>query len=138
MKFITFRVSGQNVPLENFKQIFNGKEYYISKKGDAHYNKYTKSNVLFEEDCFSFRNEYGDDCENNTAINQFLQELLPQKDFINSLSSEWHVMLWLGLYPDGYHTNLQLSSATISLISEFAIDFNIELSFLQDIYDGNY
>jgi hypothetical protein len=67
----------------------------------------------------------------------FIASLLPHKKLIRSLAEQHLVMLWLSLYLDGYHTNVGISPQTISMLSKLEIELNVEISFLQDIYDGN-
>ncbi|MPM22895.1 hypothetical protein SDC9_69355 [bioreactor metagenome] len=92
--------------------------------------------VTFDEDVFSFDRRYDTDKTEDAAINEFITELLPKKDYIRSLSSSHLVMFWLSVYPDEYHTNIRFSNDTINKLSEFGIELNVEISILKDIYEG--
>lgn len=131
-----FRASGDELPFDSLSEVFADREFHICKKGDSFQDRIRNTTMTFDEDVFSFDKRYDTAITEDTVINEFITELLPHKGYIRSLSRNHLAMFWLSIYPDGYHTNIKISYETMTKLCEFGIELNVEISILQDFYEG--
>lgn len=134
--FAKFRVSGTDIDFERLSAAFPDEPSEILTRGELFYDKFLKQTAARPEDVFLIARDYPDGTAFDDGVMDFCSRLLPQKELIRALEQRHRVMLWFSLYPDGYRTNIMLSPDTLSLVAKLSAQLHIEVSFLQDIYDG--
>lgn len=135
--FLKFRVSGHDIGLNKLAGIFQGRKAHICKEGQVCRCKYTKENRRYTEDVFLISQEYPDETAIDDAAQDFISGFKHLQEEICALSRRHRVMFCIGLFPEGYHSNVRLSPKTLSLLAQFYVELNIESSFLQGFYDGD-
>ena len=131
--FVKFRASGENTDFSVLKAAFINDDYFICKKGAAFIDKYSKEEKTYAEDVFLYQKEYNDFISEDDALKDFLQYLIAEKGLDKFDCAECKRMIWISVYPDGYHTNISFSHETIRLLNSVKTELDIEVKFLDSI-----
>jgi len=135
--FLTLRISGLGLCLDNITNKLEIKPTYTYKKGDTYYDKYTNSTIVYMEDCWMTDKEI----ETNNPENEMLCFILLLTDkagYIRELARGFEVILWLSLYPESEKNNVHLPYNIIEAIYKLGISMDIEVTDLREFYDGKY
>ena len=136
--FLTLRISGDGLSNEETSKKLGVKSDTFNKKGEKHFNKITKTSIIYPEDCWYAGVEIEEEDSFEEVVVCFLKKLQPSAGYLKELSSSFDVTLWLDMYPDNEQMNVHLSNDIISIVSEMGITIDVGAMFLKQFYEGNY
>ena len=136
--FIIIRISGKGLQLDEITNKFGVKPTTSYKKGDTHYNKYSKETLVYKDDCWLYDKKIKVNKTFNKKIVEFLEPFLKQADYVHELSKQFEIIAWISLYPEEDHNNIHLSPSVIESLHTLGLSLDIEISDLRMFYDGSY
>lgn len=135
-KFVSFRINGEKLDFSSLTEVFKEHNIHICRKGESFQHRFLRESIIHNEDVFSINKEYSENFSDDTAVNQFMQLLLPKKDFICNIAEKFNTIICLSVYPESYHSCVHLSAKTLKTLSDMGVEFYVETTFLKEIYES--
>ena len=137
--FVKLRIAGQNLNFEEITQALSQKPSCTYKKGECYTPKYgDKQPIVYKEDIWVFEVEKQENETIDNMVYNFLTNFENSIEYINKLSSNSDLTLWISVYPDDEKSNIHLENKTLKLIADMGLVIEFDIMFLKDFYEGTY
>ena len=138
-EFIKLRITGQNLNLEEITEKLSHKPSFTYRKGDSYIPKYAdKKPIMYKEDCWLLEVEKDVTQTLDDTIIKFVSNFTDKTGYLQELSGEYDVTLWVSAYPDEEQSNIHLSPDTLKVIADMGISVDFNILFLKDFYEETY
>jgi hypothetical protein len=138
MNFVSLRISGKYIDLEEITKTLNVSPKHAYKSGDIHNDKYNNQTIEYTEDCWIANIEVENTEETEGKILEFVDILYKSRKYIEKLARENTITLWISIYLDDIQYNLHFSRAVLSRICEMRIDVDITSMQLDKFYSEQH
>lgn len=138
MVFVKLQISGHHLDFGEISDTFKIPTAHIStfKEGNTFISKHTKETILYAEDRWIAEIGIKDFNEAEKRILELISFIYAKKDFVQQLSSECALLLWITIYNDDCQYNLRFSKETLRMIGELGLEVSISCMQLQEFYSG--
>ena len=136
--FLKLWIGGEGLRLDEITSILKIQPTYSYKKGDTHYDKYTKKTITYVEDCWMFAKKEIETEQLEQEMLRFIALFENNTEYIKSLAKKFKVFLWLSVYPESEQYNVHLSHKVVEAIYKLGVPIDIEVADLRAFYDGTY
>jgi len=121
--FLYFRISGNNLCLDEITQALNLPSPSVHWAGEFVKSKYgEKFDTTIKEDSWQVGCRIEEEQSFEDAVIQFLQQFLPHKDFIASLAKRYEIIFYVSLYPDEYHMSTHFSKRVLEMLNVLSVE----------------
>ena len=103
------RITGIGLNLLEITNYLGINPDYAYKKGDTYIDqKHGGKEIIYQEDCWivGIENHHGESLAQ--TVDRFLDSLLQSAVYLNKLSKEFRVTIWISAYPENEQINLHL------------------------------
>ena len=137
--FVKLRITGENLNFEEIIQALSCQPSFTYRKGEHCTPKFgDKRPKIHKEDCLLFETEKQDDETIDDMLYKFLTGFTKSKEYINELSKNADITLWVSVYPDEEQSNIHLGNKTVKLLGDMGLSVDFNIMFLKNLYDGIY
>ncbi len=133
MYYLCLRISGEKLDFNKLKRQLPFENTHCCKKGECAEGQGIKTE--FMEDIWQTKFEFENIAEFQNGMYEFVKELESEAKYINKLSYDNSVSLWVTAYPDETQTNIHISPDIIKILCAMGVDLDISIMNLNAIYD---
>ena len=136
--FVTLRITGQGLILQEITDKLGRYPDYSYKKGDVYTSKRSGRRIVYKEDAWlsEVKNKEGESLEN--CIEQFVLSFCYVADYLKALATKFDVCIWISAFSESEQSNVHLSEHTIVALCAIGASVDVNVMFLEDFYNGTY
>ena len=136
--YIGLRICGTGLDLNEITQKLGVVPAHSYKQGDTYDNKYTKSKIVYREDCWIADSEIKIDRDLEQVVGEFFAPYLIQSQYISGLAKMFSVSVYLSVYPESMQYAFLMSEKVISTLHSLGATMEIKVADLREFYEGEY
>lgn len=133
--FMKLRIAGDALELDRLCGAFPGEHVRVCRKGER-FERFGRRTV-YGEDVFLLDREYPGEGSPEEAVLDFAGRLHGQRALLQELDRRYSVMVWMSLYPDGYHASVELSHRALEALYGLGVAFDVEITCLKEFYEDS-